>query len=185
MNRPAFPRDIAELSRGKAGRFIGNLTGLLATLKGLPLSYNRDLQEDKEPLFDSVEQVGLILDAMTGMYATATWNTETMELAADGPTVAAVDLAELLVKRGVPFRTAHAIVGGLVAESLSSASSFETLVRAHPELGDEGAALLASGVAVTNRLTPGGAGPQQVAEQLARLRRSLDDEARKIAQLPK
>jgi len=177
--------DIAELSRGKAGRFIGNLTGLLATLKGLPLSYNRDLQEDKEPLFDSVEQVGLILDAMTGMYATATWNTETMELAADGPTVAAVDLAELLVKRGVPFRTAHAIVGGLVAESLSSASSFETLVRAHPELGDEGAALLASGVAVTNRLTPGGAGPQQVAEQLARLRRSLDDEARKIAQLPK
>ncbi len=177
--------DIAELARGKAGRFIGNLTGLLATLKGLPLSYNRDLQEDKEPLFDSVEQVGLILEAMTGMYATAVWNTEAMQLAADGPTVAAVDLAELLVKRGVPFRSAHAIVGGLVAESLTSGSSFEALVRAHPDLGDEGAALLVSGVAVTNRVTPGGAGPQQVAEQLDRLRRCLDDESQKIAQLPK
>jgi argininosuccinate lyase len=177
--------DIAELSRGKAGRFIGNLTGLLATLKGLPLSYNRDLQEDKEPLFDSVEQVGLILDAMGGMYATLSWNEDAMRTAAGGSTVAAVDLAELLVKRGMPFRAAHAVVGGLVAEALSSGTSFEDLVGAHPELGAEGVALLQPGAAVANRVTPGGAGSAQVAEQLARLRKALDRESTRISGLPR
>ena len=89
--------DIAELARGKAGRLIGNLTGLLATLKGLPLAYNRDLQEDKEPLFDSVDQVSLALVAMAGMIDTATFVPERMAAAADAETMAATDLAEWLV----------------------------------------------------------------------------------------
>ena len=91
--------DIAELARGKAGRLIGNLTGLLATLKGLPLAYNRDLQEDKEPLFDSVDQVSLALVALAGMIATATFVPERMAAAADAETTAATDLAEWLVVR--------------------------------------------------------------------------------------
>ena len=103
--------DIAELARGKSGRLIGNLTGLLATLKGLPMAYNRDLQEDKEPLFDSVSQVVLAVSALSGMIATATFDTEAMQAAADEETTAATDLAEYLVRSGVPFREAHAIVG--------------------------------------------------------------------------
>ncbi len=101
--------DIAELARGKGGRLIGNLTGFLATMKGLPLSYNRDYQEDKEPLFDSVDQVRLGLGAVTGMIATATWVPERMQAAADAEAMAATDLAEWLVQRGTPFRDAHAV----------------------------------------------------------------------------
>ena len=110
--------DIAELVRGKAGRLIGDLTGLLATLKGLPLAYNRDLQEDKEPLFDAVDQVALALSAMTGLLATIRFDTDAMQAAADTPYVAATDLAEQLVLTGTPFREAHAIVGALVRDSL-------------------------------------------------------------------
>jgi argininosuccinate lyase len=91
--------DIAELARGKAGRLIGNLTGLLTTLKGLPLAYNRDLQEDKEGLFDSVDQVNLAVAALTGMIATATFVPERMQAAADADVTAATDLAEYLVRR--------------------------------------------------------------------------------------
>ncbi|MGH9259844.1 MAG: argininosuccinate lyase, partial [Acidimicrobiales bacterium] len=102
--------DIAELARGKAGRVIGHLTGVLATLKGLPLSYNRDLQEDKEPLFDAVDQMALALTAMTGLYGTLSFQVERMQQAADSPYAAATDLAEMLVERGLPFREAHALV---------------------------------------------------------------------------
>ena len=111
--------DIAELARGKSGRLIGNLTGLLATLKGLPLAYNRDLQEDKEPLFDSVEQVTLAVAALTGMIATATFVPEAMQAAADEETTAATDLAEFLVRSGMPFREAHAVVGAHVRAALA------------------------------------------------------------------
>ena len=93
---------MAELARGKAGRLIGNLTGLLATLKGLPLAYNRDLQEDKEPLFDSVSQTHLGLTALTGLMATVRFEVERMQQAADQSLIAAVDLAEWLVQRGMP-----------------------------------------------------------------------------------
>ncbi len=110
--------DIAELARGKAGRVIGDLTGLLVVLKGLPLAYNRDLQEDKEPLFDAVDQVRLALGALTGMIATATFVPERMQAAADAPELAATDLAEWLVERGMPFRDAHAVVGTVVRRSL-------------------------------------------------------------------
>jgi argininosuccinate lyase len=106
--------DIAELARGKAGRLIGNHSGLLATLKGLPLSYNRDLQEDKEPVFDSVDNLLLVLPAFTGMVATLVFNTERLEhLAPEGYSLA-TDVAEWLVKQGVPFRDAHEITGELV-----------------------------------------------------------------------
>ena len=172
--------DIAELARGKAGRVIGDLTGILATMKGLPLSYNRDLQEDKEPLFDAVEQTSLGLAAMTGLYATMTFDVERMQQAADSPVAAATDLAELLVERGMPFREAHALVGGLVRDSLERHVPLAELVEAHPELGAEAAELLAPGRAVTRRTTPGGAGPDPVAEQLERFARRLDNDAERI-----
>ncbi|WP_449278243.1 argininosuccinate lyase [Leucobacter sp. GX24907] len=106
--------DIAELARGKSGRLIGNLTGLLATLKALPLAYNRDLQEDKEPIFDSVFQLELLLPAFTGMVATMSFDTERMaQLAPQGFSLA-TDVAEWLVKQGVVFRDAHEISGELV-----------------------------------------------------------------------
>ncbi|MHA3684159.1 argininosuccinate lyase [Leucobacter sp. HY1908] len=106
--------DIAELARGKSGRLIGNLTGLLATLKGLPLAYNRDLQEDKEPVFDSIAQLEVLLPAFTGMVATMRFHTERMaELAPQGFSLA-TDVAEWLVKQGVIFRDAHEISGEMV-----------------------------------------------------------------------
>ena len=110
--------DVAELARGKTGRLVGNLTGMLVTLKGLPLAYNRDLQEDKEPLFDSIGQIHLALAALSGLFATVRFQAERMQAAADGPAAAAVDLAEWLVERGMPFRQAHAVVGGLVRDSV-------------------------------------------------------------------
>ncbi|HEU5082212.1 MAG TPA: argininosuccinate lyase [Acidimicrobiales bacterium] len=165
--------DIAELARGKAGRVIGDLTGLLATLKGLPIAYNRDLQEDKEPLFDAVEQVRLALRATAGQYATLTFRPERMAAAADAPTAAATDLAELLVRRGMPFREAHAVVGALVRQAVDGGASLAELAAAHPDLGAEGAALIEPGVPVTMRTTHGGAGPAAVAAQLERFRARL------------
>jgi argininosuccinate lyase len=172
--------DIAELARGKAGRVIGDLTGLLATLKGLPLSYNRDLQEDKEPLFDAVDQVGLALGAMAGLYASLGFRPERMQAAADSPYAAATDLAELLVERGTPFRDAHALVGALVRDSLERHVPLVELVEAHPGLGAEGAALLEPGRAVTRRTTAGGAGPDPVADQLERFARRVDADAERL-----
>jgi argininosuccinate lyase len=165
--------DIAELARGKAGRLIGNLTGFLATMKGLPLSYNRDYQEDKEPLFDSVDQVTLGLAAVTGMMATISWIPERMQAAADAETSAATDLAELLVRQGTPFREAHAIVGTLVRRALAGEASLVALVTADERLGPDAAALVAPGVSVRQRTTPGGAGPEAVAAQLERFRDRL------------
>ncbi len=171
--------DIAELARGKSGRLIGNLTGLLATLKGLPLAYNRDLQEDKEPLFDSVDQVILALSAMDGLLATSTFDTVRMAAAADSPYAAATDLAEHLVGGGMPFREAHAVVGEIVRGALGGQGSMADLVSAHPALGADAVALLAPGVSVTRRTTRGGAGPGPVADQIDRFRSRLAmDEAR-------
>ena len=165
--------DIAELARGKAGRVIGSLTGLLVVLKGLPLSYNRDLQEDKEPLFDAVDQVSLALSALSGMIATARFVPERMRSAADAPTMAATDLAEFLVRAGTPFRDAHAIVGALVRRSLAGEGALVDLVRAEPTLGDDAARLVAPGVGVSMRTTRGGAGPVPAAEQLVRLEAAM------------
>ena len=165
--------DIAELARGKAGRLIGHLTGLLTTLKGLPLTYNKDLQEDKEPLFDACDTVRLTLLALDGMVSTLELRTDRMAEAADSPYAAAVDLAEFLVTSGTPFREAHAVVGALVRTALAGEGSLVDLVVADERLGPEAAALLAPGVAVRRRTTPGGAGPEPVAVQRERFAEQL------------
>jgi len=171
--------DIAELARGKSGRLIGNLTGLLATLKGLPLAYNRDLQEDKEPLFDSVRQVVLALAAVSGMIDTARFNTDAMAAAADADVTAATDLAEFLVRRGVPFRTAHATVGELVRRHLAGEGDLADLARS--ELGDEVADLFAPGAQVRNRTSRGVAGPQAAPVQRAAIDELLAGQRQRVS----
>jgi argininosuccinate lyase len=112
--------DMAELTRGKTGRLYGNLVALLTTLKGLPSSYQRDLQEDKDPIFDSVTTVKDALQVFAAMLPELTINTGRMESAADDPNLLATDLAEYLVKKGMPFREAHEAVGKLVARAAAA-----------------------------------------------------------------
>jgi argininosuccinate lyase len=163
--------DIAELARGKAGRLIGHLTGLLTTLKGLPLAYNRDLQEDKEGLFDSVDQVRLALAALAGMIDTATFIPSRMQAAADAEVTAATDLAEYLVRGGTPFREAHAIVGQLVRRHLAGEGGLGEL--AAEAIDAEAAALVRPGVGVRRRSSPGGAGPDVIEAQFERFREMI------------
>ena len=172
--------DVAELARGKTGRLIGHLTALLTTLKGLPLAYDRDLQEDKEPLFDAIDQVERSLDALSGMLATLVFDTQAMARAADTPLLAATDLAEWLVQKGMPFRRAHELVGAVVRDSLQRRVPLSELVASHPSLGSDAVALLEPGVAVTRRTTPGGAGPGPVAAQLERFRAVLRTDAERF-----
>ena len=173
--------DVAELARGKAGRLIGHLTGLLATLKGLPMAYNKDLQEDKEPLFDAFDTVRLTLAALDGMVSTLAFRTDRMADAADSPYAAAIDLAEYLVAAGTPFRDAHAVVGALVRAALAGEGSLVDLVSADERLGPEAAALLVPGAPVRRRTTPGGAGPGPVAVQRGRFVNRLAAQAKRIA----
>jgi argininosuccinate lyase len=160
--------DVAELARGKAGRLVGNLVGFLTTLKGLPLAYNRDLQEDKEPLFDAIDQVTLALVAMEGLMGTVTFDTERMQQAADGPSLVAVDLAEWLVARGVPFRDAHGTVAALVRESVERHVPIAELIEAHPAFGEDALTLLEPGNALRRHRSAGGTGPDAVALQMQR-----------------
>jgi argininosuccinate lyase len=163
--------DIAELARGKSGRLIGNLTGLLATLKALPLAYNRDLQEDKEPVFDSCDQLETLLPAFTGMMATLTVNRERMaELAPAGFSLA-TDVAEWLVKQGVPFRVAHEVAGecvqvcekeGVELDQLSD----EQFAEISPHLTPEVRTVLNVPGALASRGGRGGTAPAAVARQL-------------------
>ncbi|MCZ7536306.1 MAG: argininosuccinate lyase [Acidimicrobiia bacterium] len=172
--------DIAELARGKAGRLIGSLAGFLATLKGLPLAYNRDLQEDKEPLFDALDTCRLTLSAMAGMLDTVGFVYERMAEAADSATTAATDLAEHLVLQGTPFRDAHAIVGALVRQAVERGVPLEELVSNDPRLGPSVVPVLAPGAAVRRRTSPGGGGPAPVARQLERARARLADERARL-----
>jgi argininosuccinate lyase len=166
--------DIAELARAKAGRLIGNLTGLLATLKGLPLAYDRDLQEDKEPVFDAVEQLLLVLPALTGMVATMTFQADRLTEAAPAGYALATDVAEWLVREGVPFREAHEIAGALVRHceqrgcELSEVDDDE-LARIDPRLTREVRTVLTVAGAIRARASFGGTAPDRVAEQLAAL----------------
>ncbi|MDQ2788894.1 MAG: argininosuccinate lyase [Pseudonocardiales bacterium] len=167
--------DVAELARGKAGRLIGNLTGLLATLKAQPLAYNRDLQEDKEPLFDSIDQLELLLPAMAGMVGTLTFHTGRLaDLAPAGFTLA-TDLAEWLVRQGVPFRIAHQAAGACVrlAESrgveLAELSEME-FAAIHPELTVDVRRVLNVAGSIRSRDGYGGTASDRVAEQLQRAR---------------
>jgi len=166
--------DIAELARGKSGRFIGNLTGLLATLKGLPLAYDRDLQEDKEPVFDSVEQLLLLLPALAGLMGSLVVRTERVSAAAGQGFVLATDIAEWLVRHGMPFRDAHEVAGALVQVCSERGVDFADLSDA--ELAAVSPALTA-GVrdvlsvtgAVRARSARGGTAPARVGEQLSEL----------------
>lgn len=119
--------DVAELTRGKTGRLYGNLTAVMVAVKGLPLTYNRDLQEDKEPLFDSIDTVKLALDVNAEMIAAMTVNTARAREAASDPMLLATDLADYLVRRGVPFRKAHELVGKAVAMSISTGTPLNKL----------------------------------------------------------
>ncbi|GAV97117.1 argininosuccinate lyase [Corynebacterium glutamicum] len=166
--------DVAELTRGKSGRLIGNLTGLLATLKAQPLAYNRDLQEDKEPIVDSVAQLNLLLPAMTGLVSTLTFNTERMrELAPAGFTLA-TDLAEWMVRQGVPFREAHEASGACVRIAESRGVDLidltdEELSGVDARLTPEVREVLTIDGAVASRATRGGTAGMRVAEQRARV----------------
>ncbi|HUL99308.1 MAG TPA: argininosuccinate lyase [Mycobacterium sp.] len=169
--------DIAELARGKSGRLIGNLTGLLATLKAQPLAYNRDLQEDKEPVFDSVAQLELLLPAMAGLVSTLRFDVERMaELAPAGYTLA-TDVAEWLVRQGVPFRAAHEAAGAAVRVAEARGVGLEDLTddelaTAHPDLTPDVREVLTVEGSVSARAGRGGTAPEQVAKQLADVRNS-------------
>ncbi len=166
--------DVAELARGKAGRLIGDLTGLLATLKGLPLAYNRDLQEDKEPVFDAVDTLEVLLPAVSGMVATLTFHPERLEELAPQGFSLATDVAEWLVRQGVPFRTAHELAGACVQECEARGIGLD-------ELTDDDlqaiSPLLAPGVrrvltvhgSLASRDSHGGTAPVRVTEQRAHL----------------
>jgi argininosuccinate lyase len=163
--------DIAELARGKAGRLIGNLAGLLATLKAQPLAYNRDLQEDKEPLFDSVAQLEMVLPAMAGMVATLRFDTERMAALAPAGYTLATDVAEWLVRRGVPFRVAHEAAGAAVRAAEKRAVGLEELTDAElagisAELTPEVREVRTVAGSVASRNARGGTAPEQVARQL-------------------
>ena len=166
--------DIAELARGKAGRLIGNLTGLLATLKALPLAYNRDLQEDKEPVFDSVTTLEVVLPAFAGMVATLRFDMDRMaELAPQGFSLA-TDVAEWLVKRGVPFRDAHEISGALVKFCEERGLELheptdEELIAVSAHLAPEVRDVLSAAGSVASRTGAGGTAPERVAEQRTEL----------------
>ena len=166
--------DIAELARGKSGRFVGNLTGLLTMLKGLPLAYDRDLQEDKEPVFDSMEQLLLLLPAVTGMIATLTLRPEVLEAAAPQGFALATDVAEWLVRQGVPFRSAHETSGEMVAFCEQAGLELDQLdddqlagidERLTPAVRE----VLSVRGALEARSTRGGTAPGRVAGQLADL----------------
>ncbi|NYJ01506.1 argininosuccinate lyase [Nocardioides thalensis] len=167
--------DIAELARGKTGRLVGNLTSLLTTLKGLPLAYNRDLQEDKEPVFDSVDTLEVLLPAFTGQVATLVFDTERMaELAPQGFSLA-TDIAEWLVREGVPFRIAHEVAGACVrrCEGLGielHELSDEQFAEISPALTPAVRDVLTVEGSVASRDGRGGTAPERVREQLGELR---------------
>ncbi|SOJ55116.1 Argininosuccinate lyase [Mycobacterium simulans] len=163
--------DIAELARGKSGRLIGNLAGLLATLKAQPLAYNRDLQEDKEPVFDSVAQLELLLPAMAGLVGTLTFHVERMSALAPAGYTLATDVAEWLVRQGVPFRTAHEAAGAAVRAAEERGVGLdeltdEELAAISPELTPRVREVLTVEGSVSSRDSRGGTAPGQVAKQL-------------------
>ncbi len=172
--------DIAELARGKAGRLVGNLTGLLTTLKGLPLAYNRDLQEDKEPVFDSVATLELVLPAFAGMVETLTFDTDRMRALAPQGFSLATDVADHLVRQGAPFREAHEIAGALVRFCEQRGLELDQPTDADyaaidPRLGPDVRAVLTVDGSIASRSGIGGTAPERVAEQLAALTAAVRD----------
>jgi argininosuccinate lyase len=179
--------DVAELARGKAGRLIGGLTALLTTLKGLPLTYNRDLQEDKEPVFDAVDTLLLVLPAMAGLVSSMRFHAERLARVAAAGHALATDVAEFLVRRGVPFRDAHEAVGHLVVwcqvhDCELADVSDEDLQKVSPHLTPDVRSVLSVAGAIAARDSVGGTAPGQVADQLAALRQVVAGDAAWAAQ---
>lgn len=167
--------DIAELARGKSGRLIGNLTGLLATLKGLPFAYNRDLQEDKEPIFDSVETLTVLLPALIGMVETAKFNDKVISSGAQAEFALATEVADYLAKKAVPFAQAHEAAGECVRVCEKSGIelhelSDEQLSKIHPELGTDLRDILTTSGAVASRTSSLGTSPNSVLAQISDLK---------------
>jgi argininosuccinate lyase len=167
--------DVAELARGKAGRLVGNLTGLLTTLKGLPLAYNRDLQEDKEPVFDSVDQLLVLLPAVAGLVRTLTFDTDRLEQLAAGGFALATDLADWLVRQRMPFAEAHEIAGAAVRYCESrvielSELSPGQLDEISPALTPEVMSVLTVAGSIASRDGRGGTAIARVREQLEEVR---------------
>ena len=170
--------DVAELARGKAGRLVGDLAGLLTTLKALPLAYNRDLQEDKEPVFDAVDTLEVLLPAFSGMVATLTFNTERLESLAPQGFALATDIAEWLVRQGVPFRIAHEVAGACVRECEPRGIELwdltdEDFARISEHLTPEVRSVLSVAGSLASRDAVGGTAPVRVAEQLDAARTRL------------
>ena len=166
--------DMAELARGKAGRLIGNLTGVLAMLKGLPFAYNRDLQEDKEPLFDSIDTLLLVLPAVTGMVATTTFDRAKMLAAAPQGFSLATEIADFLVRAHIPFAIAHEAAGKCVALCEKTGKQLHELTDSelssiHPSLTADVRKVLTVEGALASRKTKGGTSPQSLHEQLVAL----------------
>jgi argininosuccinate lyase len=163
--------DAAELLRAKAPRIVAHLSALHGVMHALPLTYNKDLQEDKEHLFDAVDTLGLTLAAATGMVAGARFARERMAAAAADELIAATDLADLLVKRGTPFREAHGVIAGLVREAVESGRSLAEV--AVPALGEDAAAVLERSSWLESKVSEGGTSLARVREQLERARALL------------
>ena len=164
--------DIAELARGKTGRLYGNLFSLLTTLKGLPLAYNRDLQEDKEPVFDSADTLGASLEILAEMFGAARWDKRRMAAAADDALLVATDWADYLVRQGLPFREAHRVVGSLVALSVQHGVTLRDLslgdLQAESKLFKAGAMkCLDAARSLRARTAEGAPSPKRVAARLA------------------
>ncbi|NLG85624.1 MAG: argininosuccinate lyase [Firmicutes bacterium] len=170
--------DVPELVRGKAGRVAGHLMALLMTMKGLPLAYNKDLQEDKEALFDTVDTLTSCLGIFARMIATLKVNEDRMRQATRGDFSTATDLADYLAKRGLPFRQAHAVVGRLVQfcldqDKILEELTLEELQQASPLFDSDALTVLTPEAAVAARISYGGTAPQQVKQQLAQVRKTL------------
>jgi argininosuccinate lyase len=173
--------DAAELVRGKSGRVIGDLVSLLVTLKGLPLSYNRDMQEDKEPVIDAVETAQACLDVLTGAIEGLRVNAAVTQRAASDPMLIATDLADHLVLKGVPFREAHGIVGGVVAHALAEGLALSALPRAtllsfHPALDVDPKEFFSVERSLEARVAPGAPSRVRVNEAISSARAELAGE---------
>jgi argininosuccinate lyase len=170
--------DAAELLRAKAPRVVSNLVALHGVMHGLPLTYNKDMQEDKERLFDSCDTLELCLDAARGMLETITFNRERLAAAASDQFLAATDVADLLVRRGVPFREAHGVVAGLVRRAVERGATLseltaEELAEQSPLLDDEFYRLLEDRAWLETKVSEGGTSLARVQEQLERARAAL------------
>ena len=170
--------DVAELARGKAGRLIGNLTGLLATFKGLPLAYNRDLQEDKEPIFDGVDQLLVLLPAVAGMVSTLTFHGDRMATLAPRGFSLATDMADWLVRERVPFSVAHEVAGHAVRQCEAQGIELEQLTpeqlaEISPHLDERVLGVLTAEGSVASRNGRGGTAPDRVREQLDEVAKAL------------